>query len=352
MLTYLKIFIFAFACSYLLTPLVKALAIKFGAIDVPKDNRRMHKEPIPLLGGLAIYGGFLFAILLFMRPLSKEVQAIIFGSAVIVVSGYLDDTKGLSPSMKIIFQLIAAFIAIYGGLYVDSFSNLLGEKGSTISLGFLGYPFTLLWIVGVTNAVNLIDGMDGLADGISLIAAISLSITSFLFGNAQVGTMFLILAGACLGFLPYNFNPAKIFMGDTGALLLGYLFSVLTIEGVMKTAATVAIVVPILVLAVPISDTLFAIVRRTLSGQSFAVADKGHLHHKILQRGYTVKQTVLILYIMAAILGMLAILVSLIGGLYGNLLALGIIILIIIAAKRIGVFQADDKSKEQTKERK
>lgn len=340
MLEYIKILIFAAATSFLLTPVARLLAKKVGAIDVPKDNRRMHTKPTPLLGGLAIYGGVLFTILFFMKPLTKELQAILFGSGVIVVSGYLDDTKGLSPSMKIIFQLIAAFIAIYGGIYVEFISDFLGERGSTLGLGVFKYPLTVLWIVGVTNAINLIDGLDGLSDGVSAIAAISLSITSFLFGNVQVGILCLIVAGACLGFLPYNFNPASIFMGDTGALMLGYLFSVLTIEAVMKTAATVAVVVPVMVLAVPISDTLFAIIRRTLSGKSFAEADKGHLHHRILSMGFSVKKTVLILYLMTAILGAVGIIVSLIGGLYGNLLAVGIIIIIIIGANRIGMFQS------------
>ncbi len=342
MLDYIKILVFAGAASFLLTPAAKVIAHKVNAIDVPKDNRRMHTTPIPRLGGLAIYGSIILSILVFLWPLSIELQAIIFGASVIVVSGFLDDTKGLSPSMKVIFQLIAALIAIYGGIKVDYISNFLGERGSIISLGIFSYPISILWIIGVTNAINLIDGLDGLADGVSAIAATTLAITSFLFGNIEIGIICLIIAGACLGFLPYNFNPASIFMGDTGALLLGYLFAVITIEGVLKTAATVAVVVPVLILGLPISDTLFAIVRRTMSGKSFAVADKGHLHHRILNLGFSIKKTVLILYLLAIILGVLAVVVSLIGGLFGNLLALGIIIIIIMGANRIGMFSADN----------
>lgn len=347
MLSYLKIGVFAAAVSFLITPIVKIISHKVGAIDVPKDDRRMHTKPTPRLGGLAIYFSILLSMVVFMWPLSKELQAILLGGSVIVVSGYLDDTKGLTPSMKVLFQLIAALIAVYGGIHVDTLSNFLGEKGSVINLGFISYPITILWIVGVTNAINLIDGLDGLADGISAIAAISLAIISYMLGNVEIGMVCLIIAGACIGFLPYNFNPASIFMGDTGALLLGYLFAVITIEGVLKTAATVAVVVPVIILAVPISDTLFAIVRRTLSGQSFATADKGHLHHRILEMGFSTKQTVLILYILAIILGFLAILVSLIGGLLGNLLALGIIIIITMGARRIGMFEPAHTNHEE-----
>lgn len=342
MLEYIKILIFAAAASFLLTPVVRMIAPKVGAIDIPKDNRRMHKKPIPSIGGLAIYGSIMLSMAVFLWPLSREVLAMVFGASVIVVSGFMDDTKGLSPSMKVIFQLIAALIAVYGGVNVEGISNFLGANGSIISLGYFSYPLTILWIIGVTNAINLIDGMDGLADGVSAIAAITLSVTSFLFGNIEIGIICLIIGGACLGFLPYNFNPATIFMGDTGALLLGYLFSVVTIEGVMKTTATVAVVVPVLILGLPISDTFFAIIRRKMSGRSFAVADKGHLHHRILNMGFTIKQTVIILYILAMILGILAIIVSLIGGLFGNILALGIIIIIILGANSIGMFNSEN----------
>lgn len=347
MLSYIKIGIFAAAVSFLFTPVVRMIAHKVGAIDVPRDDRRMHTKPTPRLGGLAIYFSILLSMVVFMWPLSKEIQAILLGGSVIVVSGYLDDTKGLSPSMKVLFQLIAAIIAIYGGIHVEAISNFLGEKGSVINLGIISYPLTVIWIVGVTNAINLIDGLDGLADGVSAIAALSLAVISYIFGNEEIGMMCLIIAGACLGFLPYNFNPASIFMGDTGALLLGYLFAVITIEGVLKTAVTVAVVVPVIILAVPISDTLFAIVRRTLSGQSFATADKGHLHHRILNMGFSIKQTVLILYAMAIILGFLAVVVSLIGGLLGNILAIGIVIIITMIARRIGMFEPAESSTEE-----
>lgn len=337
----IKVFVFAFAVSFLATPAVRTFVMRIGAMDVPKDDRRMHKKPIPSMGGLAIYFSILISALIFVKPLDREVVAILIGASVITVSGVLDDTKGLTPELKVIFQLIAATIVIFGGVKVSYISNFLGEKGSVIDLGIFSYLLTGLWIIGVTNAINLIDGLDGLAAGVSMIAALTMSILSFMFDHYSMAILCLVLAGACGGFLPYNFNPAKIFMGDTGALLLGFMFSVITIEGVMKTAATVAIIVPVIVLAVPISDTFFAIIRRKLSGHSFAEADRGHLHHKILDMGLGVKRTVLSLYAMTAFFGIMAIIVSLIGGLAGNLLALAIIIILILGANKIGMFKSD-----------
>ena len=335
-----SIYLFAAAVSFLLTPVVRMIAIRTGAMDIPKDQRRMHKKPIPRLGGLAIYISIILSTIIFVEPLTMEIQAMLLGASVIVVSGLLDDTKGLTPTLKVIFQVIAAAIVMFGGIKVSYISNFLGERGSVINIGLLSYPVSLLWIVGVTNAINLIDGLDGLADGVSAIASLCLAVISFMFGNQEIGVLCLILSGACSGFLPFNFNPAKIFMGDTGALLLGFMFSVITIEGVLKTAAAVAVAIPVLLLAVPISDTFFAIIRRSLSGKSITTADKGHLHHRIIALGYNHRETVLILYLMTLFFGVAAIVVSVIGGVLGNLLAIFLIVLMIIGAKRIGMFKS------------
>lgn len=339
MFEYLKILIFTAALSYLLTMPVKYLAIKINAIDVPKDERRMHKKPIPTMGGLAIYISIIVGMFLFINPLEREFQAMALGASVIAISGMFDDTKGLSPSLKVVFQLIASAIVIFGGIKIDVISNIIGEKGSVIGLGFLSYPITVLWIVGITNAINLIDGLDGLAAGVSAIAACCLAIISFIFDNPSIGILCFIITGACLGFLPFNFNPASIFMGDTGALLLGFMFSVVTVEGVMKTAGAVAIAIPALILAIPISDTFFAIIRRTLSGQSIAHADKGHLHHRIMALGYDQREAVLLLYLMALFFGIAAIVVSVLDGIWGNILAIILILLIFFGAKRLGMFK-------------
>lgn len=335
---------FSFAVAFLLTPFVRKFVIRIGAVDVPKDDRRMHKEPIPSMGGIAIYLAFVISLVFFVRPLESEHIAMVFGVTVIFISGILDDTEGLDPKMKVIFQLIASGVAIFGGIRVEYMQNPFGHVGTVIDLGWLSYPITLLWIVGVTNAINLIDGMDGLAAGVSAIASMSMAILSYLHGNITTTIVCLILSGACLGFLPYNFNPASIFMGDTGALVIGFLFSIISIEGVMKTAATVAIITPVIVLGVPISDTFLAIIRRTIiRGESFAVADKEHLHHKILDMGFSVRQTVLIIYGISAILGILAIVISQMGGLLGSLLSLAIVIMIILGARHIGMLNSNDE---------
>ena len=201
-----SIYLFAAAVSFLLTPVVRMIAIRTGAMDIPKDQRRMHKKPIPRLGGLAIYISIILSTIIFVEPLTMEIQAMLLGASVIVVSGLLDDTKGLTPTLKVIFQVIAAAIVMFGGIKVSYISNFFGERGSVINIGLLSYPVSLLWIVGVTNAINLIDGLDGLADGVSAIASLCLAVISFMFGNQEIGVLCLILSGACSGFLPFNFN--------------------------------------------------------------------------------------------------------------------------------------------------
>ena len=298
----------AFACAA--TPFVKRWAEKVKAIDVPKDNRRVHKKPTPLLGGLAIYFACLMSILLFV-PLNEKVLGILAGATMIVICGDFDDIKSLSPKTKFAVQIIAAIIAIYCGVRIDRFTNPLYfiYKAKWIELGIFAYPVTLLWIVGLTNAFNLIDGLDGLAAGVSAISSVTLLTVAMLVGPEQpyILIMTAILAGATLGFLPYNFNPAKIFMGDTGALFLGYMLSVISVMGVLKSATALSILVPIFAMGLPIFDTLFAMIRRFASGKSMVEADKGHLHHRLLAKGYSQKKAVLTLYSVSAILGIGAI---------------------------------------------
>lgn len=298
------------AFAYAATPFVKLWAEKVKAVDVPKDNRRVHKKPTPLLGGLAIYFACLIGILLFM-PLNEKVLGILAGATIIVACGYFDDIKPLSPKTKFAVQIIAAIIAIYCGVRIDRFTNPLYfiYKAKWIELGIFAYPVTLVWIVGLTNAFNLIDGLDGLAAGVSTISSVTLLTVAMLTGPEQsyIIIMTAILAGATLGFLPYNFNPAKIFMGDTGALFLGYMLSVISVMGVLKSATALSILVPIFAMGLPIFDTLFAMIRRFASGKSMVEADKGHLHHRLLAKGYSQKKAVLTLYSVSAILGVGAI---------------------------------------------
>ena len=340
---YFLAFLTSAILSIALTPLVRKLAIKIGAVDIPKDNRRMHKEPIPSLGGLAIYLSVIISIFLFIKDLDGELLSIVLGATVIAVSGIVDDTKGLSPKMKILFQTIASLIVIYGGVQIQFLTNPLGQSGSVLNLGLISYPVTIIWIVGMTNAVNLIDGLDELAAGVSMIASFAFAYIAFKIGYTTVAIISLIVAGSCLGFLPYNFNPAKIFMGDTGALLLGFLLSVITVEGIMKSVATIAMAVPIIILGVPIFDTAFAIIRRKISGKSISTADKGHLHHRLLALGNSQKKTVLILYGISIFFALVAIVISNCGVKVGNIITLAVAIMTIFLAYKFGMFKMQDK---------
>lgn len=303
------VFVFATMTSYLMTPHVIKLAYKIGAIDIPKDNRRVHKEPIPRLGGLAIYAGFVVGVL-FMVPLTRELVGILIAASVIVIMGILDDTKGLKAKTKLFIQIACALIVTFFGVKIDFVSNPFASHSSLFFLGFMSIPITVFWIVGITNTVNLIDGLDGLAAGVSTIAALTMALVAFLNGEYMNTTIVLALAGGAVGFLPYNFNPAKIFMGDTGSLFLGFILSIIAIEATVKSAAALAVVVPILALGIPILDTTFAIIRRSLAGKPIMEADKGHLHHRFLNKGLSQKQTVLALYVISLVLGISAVLIS------------------------------------------
>ncbi|MDO5725173.1 MAG: MraY family glycosyltransferase [Tissierellia bacterium] len=339
-MNYLKVFICAFVLAMLMTPFVRKFAIGIGAVDIPKDSRRMHKEPIPSLGGLALYFAIFFTLFIFSKFTTKEILHVFIGSTLILISGAIDDVKSITPMQKLIVQIIAAIILIRGDIKISFVTNPFGQEGSIWSLGFLSYPASIIWIVGITNAINLIDGMDGLAAGVSMMAAISLGYVAYIFGYGHMAIIAFALAGACLGFLPYNFHPAKIFMGDTGALTLGFILSAISIEGVMKSVATVAMAVPIIILGIPIFDTLFAIIRRKLSGKSITSADKGHLHHRLLAKGNSQPKTVIILYIISALFGAMAIMITKYNSKTGNILALIIIIITIAIAKKIGMFNS------------
>lgn len=302
-------FLLAMAVSYFMTPPVIRLAHKIGAIDVPKDNRRVHKTPIPRLGGLAIFIGFLAGVLLFV-PLSRELVGILLAATVIIVMGIVDDTVGLGAKTKLMIQIFCALTVTFFGVRIDFVRNPLSFGHEFVYLSFFSVPLTVFWIVGITNTVNLIDGLDGLAAGVSSIAAVTMALVAFINGEYTQTAIVLALAGGAIGFLPFNFNPAKIFMGDTGALFLGFTLSIISVEATVKSAAALAVVVPILALGIPILDTTFAIIRRSIAGKPIMQADKGHLHHRFLNRGLSQKQTVLTLYAISLILGISAVLIS------------------------------------------
>lgn len=333
-------FVVALIITYIATPFAKRIANRVGAIDVPKDNRRVHKRPIPRLGGLAIYFSTIVSMLIFL-PLDKLNISVILGATVIVIAGIIDDIRSISPKVKLSAQIIAAVILILGGVKIEFLTNPF-SYGNLIYLKSFSIPITIFWVVGITNTLNLIDGLDGLAAGVASIAAISLLFVASINGFVPVMIMCAIIGGAAFGFLPHNFNPAKIFMGDTGALLLGYMLSVVAIEGVMKSVAAIAIVVPILALGLPIFDTTFAICRRLMNKRPIMEADKGHLHHRLLDRGLSHKQTVLILYVISLFLGTLAVLLADIEPDKGVIILGVVSIFILIGATRVGLIDLKD----------
>ncbi len=298
------------AISFLTTPLVKNLAYKVGAIDVPKDNRRMHKVPTPRLGGLAIFLAFLLTVLIF-ADIDRQMQGILLGSVMIVVLGVLDDIMALKALPKLIVQVAAAGVAVYHGCVIQFFSNPnVFSDVSYVNLGWLSVPITIIWIVAITNAVNFIDGLDGLAVGVSAISTAALIVIALLVSETNIAMILVALFGACLGFIPYNMNPAKIFMGDTGATFLGYILATLSVTGLFKLYAIISFAVPFLILGVPIFDICFAFLRRIARGQNPMVADRGHVHHRLIDMGFSQKQSVAIAYMLTAILGLAAVLLT------------------------------------------
>lgn len=297
----------ALILAFAATPLVKKFAEKLGAMDVPKDARRVHDHPIPRMGGLAIFIGFIISVLLF-ADISRQVQGILIGTVIIVFTGVLDDILSLKYWVKLIAQLAAAVVAVAHGVVIDVLSNPnIFSENAWLVMGYLSIPVTILWIVGITNAVNLIDGLDGLACGVSTISSVTMLVVALMVSEPQVAVLLAALVGACLGFIPYNLNPAKIFMGDTGALLLGYLLATVSIMGMFKFYAVMTFLVPVLALALPLFDTLFAIIRRLFHGQNPMTPDRGHLHHRLIDHGLSQKQAVAVLYAFSALLGLTAV---------------------------------------------
>lgn len=314
-------FSIAFMTAFMATPYTIKIAKKLGAVDNPKDERRINKVTMPRLGGLAVILGFVVSIVYLLVVLSiegnidltqdsynKKILGFALGGLIISIVCFVDDVKGLPAMVKLLAQMLAAFIAIYFGVRMENIDLPFLEISSNKVIEII---ITFGWIIGITNAMNLIDGLDGLSTGISIISCLSLLIIFALNGSPLISIILITaLGGALIGFLPYNFNPARTFIGDTGSNFLGYCLSIISILGVAKTYTAIVIVAPIIVLGLPIFDTVFAIVRRVIKGKSLKAIvepDAGHLHHRMLKRGFTQKQAVLLLYGLSAILGMFAI---------------------------------------------
>ncbi len=315
----------ALVVALVATPVVKNLAIRVGAVDVPKDGRRMHDHPIPRMGGLAIFLGFLLSVLLFV-DLTAQMRGMLLGAVIIVVLGIFDDIYSLRAMFKFVVQIIAALVAVLSGNVIEMLSNPnVFSADPYWNLGTLAVPATVIWIVAITNAVNLIDGLDGLAvrrvhhqlhdpaghrPGGQRRAAWPFSWPPWRAG--------------CIGFLPYNLNPAKIFMGDTGSTFLGYILAVVSIQGLFKFYTIISFAVPFLMLGLPIFDTCFAFIRRIAHGQSPMHADRSHVHHRLIDMGFNQKQAVAVLYVISAILGLSAVVLTTSGPVKAMLLLLAL----------------------------
>jgi UDP-GlcNAc:undecaprenyl-phosphate GlcNAc-1-phosphate transferase len=294
------------------TPLARRLAVHGGAIDTPNE-RKMHRRPLPTWGGIAIIIGFVAAVSVGggarqMPP--PEFAGIIVGALLVALVGFVDDRMDLSPNVKLALQVLSVVPLLIAGVTISSLSHPTVRHEQLVLPGWLSVLMTTVWVVAVTNAVNVIDGLDGLAAGVAAIACVALSFISLLWGQLGVAILCAALAGAAVGFLPWNWHPADIFMGDTGAYFLGYMIAAVTIKGAFKMAAAIAIFVPLLVLAVPLLDTTLSVVRRFLSGRPAFAADRNHLHHRLVALGLSEPRVVLLTYAVTAVCGGIAIWIS------------------------------------------
>jgi len=314
MVTFLLTFLIALILTILLTPMVRSFAPEIGALDKP-SQRKVHHTVIPRTGGIAIYFGFLVAVLFglligqasgtIINP--KPILGILFGGSIVLIIGLLDDIYRLRPLFKLTAQLIGAAIAIYFGVEINFVSN---PFNGLMPLGLVAIPLTLLWLVGMTNSVNLIDGLDGLASGVTAISAGTLFFVALRTHQLGAALIMIALAGAAIGFLRYNFNPASVFLGDSGSYFLGFTLAAASIIGVFKTTLVVALIVPILILGVPIFDTTFAILRRIRDKKSPFAADDKHIHHLLLRAGLNQREAVMSIYIACFILSAIALVMA------------------------------------------
>jgi UDP-GlcNAc:undecaprenyl-phosphate GlcNAc-1-phosphate transferase len=333
-MTWFLIFLIPFIIALLSTPLVRLFAFKVKAVDIPSE-RKVHHNPMPRLGGLAIFVAVTVALRLFTDLTEGPLLWIYLGSIIIITLGIVDDIKPLSAKVKLLFQTLAAGVVVYGGITIDFINIPLTDR--VLDFGPIGsYIITILWIVGITNALNLIDGLDGLATGVASISLASIFVMALIMGNTDIMTLTLIILAAALGFLVHNFYPAKIFLGDSGSLYLGFMLATISILG-FKNIAFVSFIFPIVILAVPIFDTLFAIIRRYRQGTKITGADRGHLHHCLLTLGFSHRKTVLIIYAISAIFGVAAIFITQAGFWIGLVVIVILLLLTIIGIELTGI---------------
>ena len=342
----------ALVLALVFVPLAMKLAYKIGAVDKP-NARKVHTKIMPRMGGLGIYLAYIIVVLA-TQKMNMQLAGLLLGSTILVVLGIFDDMKDLNAKFKLLIQILAAVIVMAFGVRIEFMTNVFG--GGAIYLDILSLPITLLWIVGITNAINLIDGLDGLAGGIATIAALSMAVVGWIYGQYLMASMAIILAGATMGFLRYNFHPAKVFMGDTGSLFLGFNLSVLAIMGVAKSVTFISLAAPVLVLGVPIFDTFFAILRRKMNHKPIFAADKDHLHHRLLGMGFSHRKTVLIIYAISFFLALSAILITYLSTAEAVAVVAIVLSIILIGAGKLGVIAVkrprECKNTEEIKQNK
>lgn len=328
--------------SFCTIPFVKKLAYKVGAVDVPKDKRKIHKNPTPRLGGLSIFIAFVFTVFFFTGDTETYEVAFILGATIIVIGGVIDDIYEIRPLYKLGFQVAAALVLIFMGININVLTNPFTNISTMIDIRLVAIPITIIWVVGVTNAFNLIDGLDGLAAGVALISCITLFIIAINTGRGSVAALTIILSGAIAGFLPYNFNPASIFMGDTGSQLLGFLLAAISVEGTVKSATAFAVALPLLTIGLPLYDTFFAMIRRKINGKPISQADRGHMHHRLLDLGLSQKKAVLVMYLLSSILGIIAIYAMELSATKAYILLGVVLVIIVVVAYKCGFFKIED----------
>lgn len=330
------VFLLAFLITVALVPLTIKLAHKIGAIDIPKDGRRVHKKPIPRIGGVAIFVALTVSAIVasamglfhpgavdrangiayvnwnwdfLMEGKLNPTLGVVLGGVIIFLVGFIDDLKGMHPKVKLLGQIVAATFVYSVGVRIEFISNFFGEGAADFS-PVICYLTTVIWIVAITNTINLVDGLDGLAAGVVGIASLCIAYVGYIFGFYIGAFPMLAIAGGALGFLPYNFYPAKTFMGDCGSQYLGFMLASFSILGTVKSATVVAVLIPSMALFLPIIDTLLAILRRAVNKKPIMEADKGHLHHRLLKSGMGQRRTVLCLYGVCGVMGTAAVLLS------------------------------------------
>lgn len=345
----IKIFLMistTFVFVALLIPFVKKVALHIGAVDIPNE-RKIHKKPMPRLGGLAIFLGFLLGYMLFGTH-SAIMNSILIGSFIIVLTGVVDDIKPLKASTKFVGQIAAACVVVfYGNILLKDLSAF----GLYIDFGIMAYPLTIFFVLGCINCMNLIDGLDGLAGGISSIYFLTIGIIAAMQGsNGLDFVLTFVMLGATLGFLVHNFNPASIFMGDSGSMFLGFIISVIALLG-FKNVTMSSLIIPLLILAIPILDTVFAIIRRLIKGENISTPDKFHIHHQLLNRNFNQRATVLMIYIINLLFAFASIVYVLKDAVLGYIIYGILLIIVIVFVLKTNIIVDHENVKRKLRER-